>query len=73
VGLHAALPLRFANTCGVMPVRWLAILLFALTSGNCFVDMANLERVYRICSIIGLGIALLVTSYIDQRARPRTN
>lgn len=56
------------------PIRYFAILLFAITTLKVFfVDMAHLERVYRILSIIGLGIALLVTSYLYQRARPKNN
>jgi uncharacterized membrane protein len=59
------------------PIRYFAILLFALTIAKVsFVDMAHLERVYRILSIIGLGITLLVTSYLYQRTRrkpPETN
>ena len=52
------------------PIRYFAIALFGLTTIKVFfVDMAQLERVYRILSIIGLGIAMLVTSYLYQRAR----
>jgi len=52
------------------PIRYFAILLFALTTMKVFfVDMAHLERIYRILSVIGLGIALLVTSYLYQRVR----
>lgn len=52
------------------PIRYFAILLFAVTIAKVFfVDMAHLERVYRILSVIGLGIALLVTSYLYQRSR----
>jgi uncharacterized membrane protein len=52
------------------PIRYFAILLFALTTMKVFfVDMAHLERIYRILSVIGLGIALLVTSYLYQRIR----
>jgi hypothetical protein len=56
------------------PIRYFAILLFALTTAKVFfVDTAHLERVYRILSVIGLGIALLVTSYLYQRTRRQTN
>jgi hypothetical protein len=52
------------------PIRYFAIAVFALTTLKVFaVDLAQLERVYRILSIIGLGIALLVTSWLYQRAR----
>ena len=48
------------------------MVLFALTIGKVFlVDMAELERVYRVLSIIGLGVMLLATSYLYQRFRER--
>jgi uncharacterized membrane protein len=69
--LYATLLIVIGLRRDYAPVRYFAILLFALTTAKVFfADMANLERVYRILSIIGLGIALLVTSYLYQRARP---
>jgi uncharacterized membrane protein len=54
------------------PVRYLAIAIFALTIGKVFlVDMAELERFYRILSILVLGVVLLVTSFLYQRYRSR--
>lgn len=48
--------------------RYLAILLFAVTIGKVFfVDLAQLDRLYRIVSVIGLGILLLLASYLYQR------
>ena len=48
------------------------MLLFAITILKVFVvDMAELERVYRIVSVIGLGVMLLATSYFYQRFRHR--
>jgi uncharacterized membrane protein len=35
------------------------------------VDLAELDRAYRIVSIVGLGMMLLVTSYLYQRFRTR--
>jgi hypothetical protein len=50
------------------PIRYFAMLLFAITILKVFVvDMAELERVYRIVSVIGLGVMLLATSYLYQR------
>jgi len=50
------------------PVRYFAMVVFALTIAKVFfVDMAELERAYRIVSIIGLGVMLLATSYLYQR------
>jgi uncharacterized membrane protein len=54
------------------PARYFAMVVFALTIAKVFlVDMAELERVYRIVSIIGLGVMLLATSYMYERFRHR--
>lgn len=56
------------------PIRYFAILLFALTTVKVFfIDTAHLQRVYRILSVIGLGVALLVTSYLYQRTGRQTD
>jgi uncharacterized membrane protein len=56
------------------PIRYFAIVMFAVTTAKVFfVDTAHLERVYRILSVIGLGIALLVTSYLYQQTRQHTD
>jgi len=34
-----------------------------------FVDLAELDRIYRVMSVIGLGILLLLTSWLYQRSR----
>ncbi|HTK28344.1 MAG TPA: DUF2339 domain-containing protein [Vicinamibacterales bacterium] len=53
-------------------VRYFAIALFVLTIGKVFmVDLTELDRLYRVLSIIGLGLALLASSYLYQRLRPR--
>ena len=50
------------------PVRYLAIALLAGTIGKVFlVDLAQLDRVYRVLSVIGLGVLLIVASYCHQR------
>ena len=55
------------------PIRYFAMGLFGLTIVKVFlVDMAELDRIYRVLSIIGLGVALLVTSYLYQKANART-
>jgi uncharacterized membrane protein len=33
------------------------------------VDLAQLDRIYRVLSVIGLGLTLLATSYLYQRTR----
>jgi uncharacterized membrane protein len=50
------------------PVRYLAIVLFAATIGKVLlVDLARLDRVYWMLSVIGLGILLLMASFLYQR------
>ena len=51
-------------------VRYFAIAVFGVTILKVFLgDLAQLERIYRVMSVIGLGIALLLTSYLYQRMR----
>jgi uncharacterized membrane protein len=55
------------------PIRYFAIGVFGLSIVKVFVvDLAELDRVYRIASIIGLGVTLLTTSYLYQRFLART-
>jgi uncharacterized membrane protein len=43
---------------------------FAVTIVKVFaVDLAELDRLYRVASIIGLGVLLLVTAFLYQRLR----
>ena len=50
------------------PIRYFAMTVFAVTILKVFaVDLAELDRIYRVLSIIGLGITLLVTSYLYQK------
>jgi uncharacterized membrane protein len=52
------------------PLRVLAIGLFAATATKVFaVDLARLDRFYRILSTVGLGLLLLMASYLYQRFR----
>jgi len=52
------------------PIRYFAIALFAVTIVKVFgIDLAELDRIYRVISIIGLGIMLLATSYLYNRFR----
>jgi uncharacterized membrane protein len=54
------------------PIRYFAIGLLTLTIVKVFfADMAELDRIYRVSSVIGLGVVLLVTSYLYNRARRR--
>lgn len=50
------------------PIRHFAIAVFAVTIAKVFlVDLAELERIYRVASIVALGVMLLVTSYLYTR------
>jgi uncharacterized membrane protein len=50
------------------PIRYFAMTVFAITIVKVFaIDLAELDRIYRVLSIIGLGITLLVTSYLYQK------
>jgi uncharacterized membrane protein len=52
------------------PIRYFAIVVFAVTIFKVFaLDMAQLDRIYRVSSVIGLGILLLLTSYLYNRSR----
>jgi uncharacterized membrane protein len=51
-------------------IRYFAIAWFGITIAKVFFsDLAELERIYRVMSVIGLGITLLLTSYLYQRMR----
>jgi uncharacterized membrane protein len=52
------------------PIRYLAILLFGFTILKVFfVDIARLDRVSKMLSVMGLGVLLLIASYLYQRVR----
>jgi uncharacterized membrane protein len=55
------------------PLRIFAMVVLAITIAKVFVvDLAQLQRVYRVVSMLGLGIMLLLTSYLYQRSRAGT-
>jgi uncharacterized membrane protein len=50
------------------PVRYFAMTVFAVTIVKVFaIDLSELDRIYRVLSIIGLGLTLLLTSYLYQK------
>jgi len=56
------------------PLRLLAILLFAATVLKVFfVDLGEMEKIYRIIASIGLGVILLVVSMMYQKYRTQIN
>lgn len=55
------------------PLRIFAMVVLAITIVKVFVvDLAQLQRVYRVASVLGLGVMLLLTSYLYQRSRSGT-
>jgi uncharacterized membrane protein len=54
------------------PIRYLAFAIFGVTIVKVFaIDLAELDKVYRVSSIVGLGVMLLVTSYLYHRFQGR--
>jgi uncharacterized membrane protein len=54
------------------PLRIFAMVVLAITIVKVFaVDLAQLQRVYRVASVLGLGVMLLLTSYLYQKSRGR--
>ena len=52
------------------PIRYLAMAVFGITIVKVFFrDLAELERIYRVTSVIALGVLLLLTSYLYNRSR----
>jgi uncharacterized membrane protein len=50
------------------PIRYFAMTVFVITIVKVFaIDLAELDRIYRVMSVIGLGVTLLLTSYLYQR------
>jgi uncharacterized membrane protein len=55
------------------PIRYFAIGVFVITIVKVFlIDLAELDQIYRVASIVGLGVALLATSYIYHRVRAQS-
>jgi hypothetical protein len=50
------------------PIRYFAMTVFVITIVKVFaIDLAELDRMYRVLSVIGLGVMLLLTSYLYQK------
>lgn len=59
---------------GFAPIRYLAMGVFGVTTLKVFFfDLAELEQIYRVSSIIALGVLLLLTSYLYNRSRKRSD
>jgi uncharacterized membrane protein len=71
-GVYATVLIVIGLRRNYAPIRYVAMVVFAVTIVKVFaVDMAELDRIYRVSSVIGLGVLLLLTSYLYQRTRPR--
>jgi uncharacterized membrane protein len=69
-GLYATILIVIGLARDYAPIRYFAIVLLTLTIAKVFfVDMAELDRIYRVGSVIVLGVLLLLTSYLYTRAR----
>ncbi len=65
---YAALLLVFGVKHSSPLLRWQALALFGITVIKVFLyDLQSLERVYRIVSVLVLGVVLLVVSFLYQR------
>jgi hypothetical protein len=55
------------------PIRYFAMSVFVITIMKVFfIDLAELDQLYRVLSVIGLGVTLLLTSYLYQKLSTET-
>ena len=55
------------------PIRYFAMTVFVITIAKVFaIDLAELDRLYRVLSVLGLGVTLLMTSYLYQKLNAET-
>jgi uncharacterized membrane protein len=70
-GVYATVLIVIGLQKNYAPIRYFAFVVFAATIFKVFaLDMADLQRIYRVASTIGLGILLLLTSYLYTRSKP---
>jgi uncharacterized membrane protein len=73
-GLYSILLVTIGIVRKFQPIRLLAILLFGVTILKVFfVDLQEMEKVYRIIASIGLGVILLAVSMMYQKYRTQIN
>ncbi len=48
-------------------LRWASLVVMLLTVGKTFLDVLNLRDIYRVISLVGLGLALLLLGYLYHR------
>lgn len=69
-GVYATVLVVIGLARDYAPIRYFAIAVLAMTIMKVFfVDMAELDRIYRVGSVVALGVLLLVTSYLYSRSR----
>jgi uncharacterized membrane protein len=67
-GLYAAILLTIGFVMSRPAARYTAIALFAVTLVKVFlIDLAHIEMVYRVLSLLGLGLLLLAGSWLYHR------
>jgi uncharacterized membrane protein len=70
-GVYATVLIVIGLQKAYAPIRYFAMVVFAATIFKVFaLDLADLQRIYRVASTIGLGILLLLTSYLYTRSKP---
>jgi len=68
-GVYATVVILIGLRRRYAPIRYFAMVVFGVTIVKVFAfDMAELDRIYRVSSVIGLGILLLLTSYLYNRS-----
>jgi len=73
-GLYSIVLVTVGILRRIQPLRLLAILLFAATILKVFfVDLGEMEKLYRIVASIGLGVILLAVSMMYQKYRTQIN
>ena len=54
--------------CGLQSLRWLSLAFLMCTIGKVFLyDLGNLRDLYRVFSLVGLALSLLLVSFLYQR------
>jgi uncharacterized membrane protein len=67
-GIYALLLLGFGMARDALGLRWLSLGLLLVTIGKVFLyDLASLRDLYRVASLLGLAISLMLVSLLYQR------
>ena len=67
-GLYALVLLGLGMARSVVALRWISLALLLFTIGKVFLyDLGELEDLYRVASLVGLSVSLLLVSLLYQR------